>query len=747
MTKPRCTDSSLAVSKLTSILLAALASATILIAGGCEGYVGESSEPPEEPPVLGGFAGSTGNVSDGGVCNGGGGAIGSTLVSVGMTSAFPSDPVLPSAPVTAADPPPAISGGTLLMLADGRTAVASDPDRDAIWIVDLGAGALMRSVALQTHDEPGRLVADGAGHVHVILRRAGAVVTVDPTSGAVLERRAVCLVPRGIAYDAGRDLVYVACMEGRLVALPAAGGPMTSTFTLPTDLRDVVVDGSILYVSRFRSAQVLVVDATTGAVTSTITPAGFQDRSVRFGDMFTPSTAWRLRPGHAGGAILLHQRGDSGSITVGPGGYGAGGSCNSIVHPTMTSIQAGVPCPATRPLAGMTLAVDFAESADGSKTAIVAAGNSQSPFLQTLFVEATSDATSAVEPGTVNCGNFGGASGSLVTGTGGDFVPGGGGDTGTGGITGGAGDTGGARGGNSTDAGTTGGMNASGTGSAGTGDIAFDPTQPDGGASPPSGPIPIGSPVPTVAQPTGEVEAVAFDGSDRVVVQTREPATLQIPEIGLTVKLSSVSRADSGHALFHADSGGGIACASCHAEGTEDGRTWQFDCLGPRRTMNVSGGIKARAPYHWTGELPDFPALVDEVYIGRMSGQKLSPDFMDATLSWMDAIPRLPAMTGDPAAVARGETIFNDRVNVGCVTCHSGPSLTTNAIVDVGTGGKFKVPSLTGIAWQAPYMHSGCAATLSDRFSATCGGGDLHGVTSTLSSAQITDLVAYLQTL
>src|SRR5262245_29493968 len=33
----------------------------------------------------------------------------------------------------AADPPPALSGGTMLLASDGVTAVAADPDRDAVW--------------------------------------------------------------------------------------------------------------------------------------------------------------------------------------------------------------------------------------------------------------------------------------------------------------------------------------------------------------------------------------------------------------------------------------------------------------------------------------------------------------------------------------------------------------------------------------------------------------------------------------
>src|SRR5437773_649694 len=66
-------------------------------------------------------------------------------------------------------PPPPISGGTLIALRDGRTAVAADPDRDAIHVIDL-PDRTARSVPLDPGDEPGRLVEDGAGRVHVALR-------------------------------------------------------------------------------------------------------------------------------------------------------------------------------------------------------------------------------------------------------------------------------------------------------------------------------------------------------------------------------------------------------------------------------------------------------------------------------------------------------------------------------------------------------------------------------------------------
>jgi cytochrome c peroxidase len=83
---------------------------------------------------------------------------------------------------------------------------------------------------------------------------------------------------------------------------------------------------------------------------------------------------------------------------------------------------------------------------------------------------------------------------------------------------------------------------------------------------------------------------------------------------------------------------------------------------------------------------------------------------------------------------------------VGCLACHAGEQLTTNALVDVGTGGKFKVPSLRGVAARAPFLHDGCAPTLADRFG-PCGGGQFHGETSFLTELDVADLVAYLETL
>jgi DNA-binding beta-propeller fold protein YncE len=169
------------------------------------------------------------------------------------------------ATITQATPPPPVSGGTLLVTHDGHTAVASDPDRDAVYVVDL-VSTDVATIALQAGDEPGRLAEDAAGHVHIALRAGGALVTLDPSAKTILARRDVCVAPRGVAYDADGDSVYVACMSGELVVLPAAGGPPTRTVAIARDLRDIVVQKDHLLVSRFRAADVLHISKSTWAV-------------------------------------------------------------------------------------------------------------------------------------------------------------------------------------------------------------------------------------------------------------------------------------------------------------------------------------------------------------------------------------------------------------------------------------------------------------------------------------------------
>lgn len=575
---------------------------------------------------------------------------------VGACSAY--DRPLPPAPdvVTQDVPPPAVSGGTLVVTDDGL-AVAADADRDRIYVVDLAEGAVRATVQLEEHDEPGRVVADGNGRFHIALRGGGDLLDID-AQGKVLDRRAVCAAPRGVAYDAAQDALHVACAGGELVTFPAAGGEATRRLRFDPDLRDVVMDGDKLVVSFFRAAKLLVLDA-EGQPMRSRKPANYFPLFSTTGQEFAATVAWRTIALPGGGVIMSHQRSMVSNIVLAAPAYYSAELCDpSIVHGAVT-VMRDVDMPDNAPIAAAAipfapLPVDVAVSRDGTKLAIASAGSDQVITIDT--------ATSEGEAGTTDCSN---------------------------------------------------------------------------------GAVPSAT--------DGQPVAVAFTMSGELVVQLREPAALEIG--GTTIELAEESRWDSGHDLFHRSPNmtmpTSVACASCHPEGRDDGHTWAFD-IGMRRTQGIGGGVLHTTPLHWDGDLPDFDAMLDEVFVRRMSGNKPGARAAEAFARWIDTIPVIatsPAV--DEAAVARGRTLFESEA-VGCASCHSGERYTNDKNEDVGTGNgrAFQVPSLRGIALRGPFMHDGCAQTLTDRFApGACGGGDKHGKTSHLSVEEIADLVSYLETL
>ena len=259
----------------------------------------------------------------------------------------------------------------------------------------------------------------------------------------------------------------------------------------------------------------------------------------------------------------------------------------------------------------------------------------------------------------------------------------------------------------------------------------------------------------------GQATAVALATHRVAWVQTREPAGLfQVTahpdgtaNVTASIVLSKESREDTGHSIVHSNSGAFIACASCHAEGGDDGRIWRFaDSDGgsaspARRTQTLRGTLADTAPYHWEGDMKDITMLAHEVFVTRMDGQTLDADQDAALKAWLVAVPApVTSPPADASAAARGRALFASP-GVGCTACHNGPKLTNNQTLNVGLGGMFQVPSLIGVGWRAPYLHDGRALQLVDRFNPLIGGGDLHGRTTQLTTAEIDDLVPYLQTL
>ncbi len=594
---------------------------------------------------------------------------GAAALGAGCSSSDPPLPPSATIPIAAVAPPP-ISGGTLLVTQSGL-AVAADSDRDVVWIVS--SEAKVTKVALQAGDEPGRLTEDGAGRVHVALRGAGEVVTIDPTSAKVIDRTPVCAAPRGIAYDPSTNVVRVACSGGELVSLPAAGGAPVGSMQLAkmyglSDLRDVIVQpGGGLILTRFRHPEVITLDA-HGGLLSRATPPSPNNGNDSIGGTFSPTVAWRAIPVSGGGLLVAHQLAADTQVVISqPGGYGGGDDQNgcdlTIVKSTVTAFTASgqpvspdVPAPT---LIGATLPVDLAVNGTGV-LAVVSAG-SDSVF--------TTDAI-ALEQGS-----------------------------------------------------SSGGCNQ-------------------------------GQQMQMPGQPVAVSDGGNFT-SKGFVVQLREPPALVVidnSQIVQTIKLPGESRADTGHSIFHhqASNSSFIACAGCHPEGREDGHVWSFDTEGKRRTPTVAGGVLDTVPLHWNGDMHDLGDIMEEVFVRRMGGAHQGPQHVAAFADWLNAIPPTPASPlGSEDQIARGKQIF-ERADVGCTGCHGGAHFTNNLNENVGTGRAFQVPQLLGVAARTPLMHDGCAKTLQDRFDTSkesCNGGDKHGHWTTLSSGEINDLIAYLETL
>ena len=201
------------------------------------------------------------------------------------------------------------------------------------------------------------------------------------------------------------------------------------------------------------------------------------------------------------------------------------------------------------------------------------------------------------------------------------------------------------------------------------------------------------------------------------------------------ISLATDSRTDTGHLIFHANAGGGLACASCHPEGGEDGRVWNFACPGARRTQSIRGGISGTAPFHWDGGETDFSRLMDDVFSSRMAGPMLSSDQKAA----LQSVGR-----HDPGAARRraGLDAAGGRARAGAVQRRQGRparpatrarcSRTTRPSTSA-PGSALQVPSLRGVvlarALHAQRLRRDARPIASP---AACGGGDKHGVTSTL---------------
>jgi hypothetical protein len=565
--------------------------------------------------------------------------------------------------------PPAIVGGTLGV--DGDLVVVADPDRDRAMLVRISTRHVTE-IALPSGSEPTRVAIAPARSAFVVLRGTGEVATIALTGSTSVTRRWVCDAPRGIAYDPRTTLVRVACQGGELVSFDPSVEGAISTLALPfDDLRDVIVVGGAIVLSRFRSAELVRIDPEGNVIVRAQPPSMPNDSGAggTTAGRFVPSVAWRTTLGETA-IVMTHQVALDAVIEV-------------DARVASSSIERNAP----------------PSSPYGGQASPVRCGNAVVQSFVTHFDPNTLAVLSSLQipVGALPVDVTGWLNGEGVV------------------------------------VAMAGVQQLSDRGTAVQSFALMDATGTCLTAMPGvQGAFGITSPI-----------AVALAPDGRVIVQRRDPALLAID--GVMIPLGGESVFDTGHALFHVDAGQGVACASCHPEGGDDGNVWHFSDTGARRTLSLPHGLSSTAPFHWNGELRDLHALMPLVFTARMGGAALDPARVDQVGRWLDTRPtglRTPGAIDD--ASTRGRVLFEGRA--GCASCHAGAMLTNATTVDVGTGGAFQVPTLAGVSRRLPLMHDGCALTLEQRFTDASCGGSAHGAQD-LTTLEIADLIAYLRTL
>lgn len=208
-----------------------------------------------------------------------------------------------------------------------------------------------------------------------------------------------------------------------------------------------------------------------------------------------------------------------------------------------------------------------------------------------------------------------------------------------------------------------------------------------------------------------------------------EPATVGAA-MAPSAQLSEAELAAKGLGLFNDASlsgGSKASCATCHfSTGHTNNKTYVgLDVVADGdpngRNTPTLWGVGERAVFGWAGQAPTLEDSIRGIIVNRMKGPEPSPETLAALVAYVrtlnypanwqvkeDGTPREDAS----AAVRRGYELYIG--DGGCGTCHQLPSFDKKSKDDIGTGGKFKVPTLHAAASTAPYFHDGRTASLRD---------------------------------
>ncbi|GEM_PF-250386 len=255
-------------------------------------------------------------------------------------------------------------------------------------------------------------------------------------------------------------------------------------------------------------------------------------------------------------------------------------------------------------------------------------------------------------------------------------------------------------------------------------------------------------------------------------------STEQLPEMvlaGKQVFYNAVDERMSANAY--------ISCATCHLDGGQDGRVWDFTDRGEglRNTIDLRGRAgTAHGRMHWSAnfdEVQDFENDIRNHFGGlgflsdsdfedtqqtlgaAKAGLSVELEQLRAYLESLDRVPDSPHREADGSMsvlAQEGEKVFRRQ---DCASCHSGEhytdsSLSESILHNVGTLSNASgqrlgsgalpgvdTPSLRGLWNAAPYFHDGSAADLNEVIQRSSAA---HGNLQAITEQEKAQLIAYL---
>jgi cytochrome c peroxidase len=216
-----------------------------------------------------------------------------------------------------------------------------------------------------------------------------------------------------------------------------------------------------------------------------------------------------------------------------------------------------------------------------------------------------------------------------------------------------------------------------------------------------------------------------------------------------------------------------LSCATCHQQGHNNPKLFIPGLSGRPGTFATANGmfsphgggksepvtppsLRGAAhlfPYAHDGRFATLRDFIRNAVVNEFGGHEPSAQVVDALEAYVKDISFLPnqklAVSGELTAKAsdaarRGEAIFNRPFRhdaaMSCASCHRPTDFfVDHALHDVGSGGKFKTPTLINARFNAPFFHDGRY----DSFGEVVGYFDRHFDLG-LTGSERSDLVAYL---